>query len=266
MKARASTTASFGALGSLERGLTILELLADAGRMSVPALVEKLNVSGPTVFRTLVVLRSRKYVEHLAKERCYRLGPAVKNLGVRSDNVSLMRLALPALGALRTVTRETVNLARFNGIIEYEEILEGTYSMRMTAAVGEVVPPHATALGKAILAALAPDAAKTLCGPEPYEALTESTITSWARYATELERVRVVGFAEDVEEAQKHVACVAAAVVAADSFPLGAISISGLSQRMRKRDRSRLGQLVKQSCAEISRQLGANHPTTVGVK
>jgi DNA-binding transcriptional MocR family regulator len=54
---------------ALERGLDVLEILADRGDARVTELVDELGVSRATAFRILVTLENRGYVEHARGER-----------------------------------------------------------------------------------------------------------------------------------------------------------------------------------------------------
>jgi len=118
------------------------------------------------------------------------------------------------------------------------------------------VPAHATAIGKAILAALPPDRREVLLPPEPYPAHTANTITTRRELTMELTSVRSRGYAVDNQEEEIGAACLAAPILGSDGRPLGAISVSGLAVRLPERDRPELGALVARWCGDISAQLG----------
>ena len=202
---------------SLERGLDALDLLAEHGEVRLADLAEELEVSRATAFRVLASLQSRGYVEHARAERVYRLGHAVRALAERSDTSSVLRLAAPAMAELRASTGETVNLALLRrGTIVYAAIFDGVHALRMQASVGAVVPAHATAIGKAILAALPPDRREALLPPEPYPAHTANTITTRRELTRELTSVRSRGYAVDNQEEEIGAACLAAPILGSD--------------------------------------------------
>jgi DNA-binding IclR family transcriptional regulator len=242
---------------SLERGLDALELLAEHGEVRLADLAEELQVSRATAFRILASLQSRGYVEHARAERVYRLGHAVRALAERSDTSSVLRLAAPAMAELRASTGETVNLALLRrGKIVYSAIFDGVHALRMQASVGAEVPAYATAIGKAVLAALPPDRRDPLLPPEPYPALTANTITTRSELTRELTAIRSRGYAVDNQEEEIGAACLAAPVLGSDGRPLGAISVSGLAARLPEEDRPEIGRMVARWCADISAQLG----------
>ena len=168
-------------IGALERGIDLLELLGERGQMRLAEVARDLKTSRATAFRVLATLQSRGYVEHDRAARVYRLGPALRTLATTSASASVARFAAPAMAALRQETGETVNLGAVRrGRIVYVAVLDGVHALRVNAEVGEEVPPHATAIGKSILAALPSGQRPLFLDREPYEAFTEHTIRTRA--------------------------------------------------------------------------------------
>jgi DNA-binding IclR family transcriptional regulator len=242
---------------TLNNGLDLLELLAQRGEARLAEAATALGVSRPTAFRLLAALQARGYVEHLARERTYRLGPQVQTLAAGSDCSGLIRRAAPAMSALRDAHGETVNLAvlRRDRIL-YEEIFEGSFALRMSARVGDELPPHATALGKVILSLCEPGQRHAVLGEAPYPGYTKRTITDREALDRELLRTSARGWGSDYEETEVGAACVAAAIVSRDGRPLGGLSVAGLAARISRRDLQGLGREVAAHCASISAELG----------
>jgi DNA-binding IclR family transcriptional regulator len=242
---------------SLSNGLETLELLADQDQAKLVEIASHLGVSRATAFRVVTALESHGYVEHVRDEHVFRLGPGVRALAARSNATSVVRLAAPAMASLRSATSETVNLALLaRGRICYSAIIDGAFALRMLTKVGDQVPPHATAIGKVIAAFLPAGEREALLGTEPYPALTDLTITSSEELETELSRVRSDGFATDNGEIEVGAACVAAPIFGSDGRPLGAISVSGLAERMPNSGVPELGRMIRGWCDDISQQLG----------
>lgn len=245
--------------GPVERALDLLELLAKRDELSLAEVAAGLSSSRATAFRILSKLQSRGYVEHLRAQHTYRLGPQIRELASWAEQSALTRLALPALSELRAQSGESANLAalRRNRIV-YEMILDGAHSLRISNTVGEEVPPHSTALGKAILAWLEPARRPTLLGKPPFASFTTRTITTEEKLQQELERVRARGYATDDEEMAFGAYCVAAPIIGTSGEPIGAISVSGLAARIPVRSRAALGESVKRCCERISSRLAHN--------
>jgi len=250
-------TASPGnTLGSLDRGLTVLELIARRGEARLAELARELDTSRTTMFRVLETLRARGFAEHVAASHTYRLGPGARALASRATQSAITRLAEPAMADLRNATGETVNLIGVHGSrLVYEAVLEGGYALRSLPSLGMTIAAHASALGKAVLADSPAAMREVLLGPVPYQRFTDNTITARRELDAELDLTRQRRYATDKEENETGLTCVAAAIRGADGRPAGAISVSGLTDRMNKLDLADLGTRVQARCADIGKAL-----------
>jgi len=244
-------------IDALDRGIDVLEVIAERGSVRLAELPELLSVSRATAFRVLKTLEERGYVEHVRSERVYRLGPGPVILAARSQTSSIVSLAGPAMAELRDAIGETVNLALFRGgRVAYVEILDGYHALRLSVSVGEEAPLHATALGKAALAALTPDRRRQLLPMEPFPAYTDRTLTTWEQLDDELEVSQARGYTLELEESAVGVVCVGAAIIGKVGYPIGALSASGLSARFAKYERQEAGKRVAEWCRRISTDFG----------
>jgi IclR family acetate operon transcriptional repressor len=240
-------------LGSLDRGLAVLEFIARRGEARLAELAKEMGTSRTTMFRVLETLRARGFAEHVAASHTYRLGPGARSLAARAARSLITQLAEPVMAELRNETGETINMVGVQGgRLVYEAVLEGGYSLRSLPSLGQTVAAHCSALGKAVLALSPPAMREVLLGPEPYERFNEQTITARGELDVELAATRERGFALDEEESETGLTCVAAAICGADRRPGWAISVSGLSDRMHQRDLNELGQRVRGYCADIT--------------
>lgn len=252
----AGTVSTENTLGSLDRGLAVLEFIARRGEARLAELARELGTSRTTMFRVLETLRARGFAEHVAASHTYRLGPGARSLAAQATRSLITQLAEPVMAELRNETGETINLVGVQGgRLVYEAVLEGGYSLRSLPSLGQTVPAHCSALGKAVLALSPPAMRELLLGPEPYERFNEHTIIARGDLDLELEATRQRGFALDEEENETGLTCVAAAIRGADGRPAWAISVSGLSDRMRQRDLTELGKRVQARCAGIATAL-----------
>lgn len=241
---------------TLNKGLDILELLGERGDLRIQQIGEVLGLSRATAFRLVAALEERGYVEHDVQARTYRLALKVTELGAASQASSLSNFASGAMAELRASTGETINLGviRRDRII-YEDIVDGTYSLRLSARVGDSAPPHATAMGKAILAVISPERRERLLPLEPYEAFTQFTITTYQKLELDLGRSMRRGYAIDDQETELGARCVATPIVAGSGRPLGALSISAITARVSRDDLPRLGRLLVECTNSISEKM-----------
>lgn len=219
-----------GSVQSVDRSLDLLECLAQADKaQGVGELAEATGLPQGTVHRLLASLQQRGYVRR-DSARKYSLGTAALRLADAAQR-SLVRSARPYLAELVALSGETANLAVLEGDdVVYVAQVPSPHTLRMFAEVGRHVPPHSTAVGKVLLAAMPRERALAVLRRTGLAARTPSTITDLEAFAAELDLVAVQGWAADEEEQELGVRCVAVPV--AGSGPvLAALSLSGPAER-----------------------------------
>lgn len=245
------------------RAFDVLELLRDTDRaLSLGEISRRLGLVKSSGFRLLRTLESRGYVERVGDDGRYHLGPESMTF-VRgpAGHRQLMETALPHMQRLLEQFGETVNLGILrDGEVLYLEMLESPHAFRMTARVGARSPVHATALGKAIAAFMPEDEVRTMMQGREFPALTSRTITSPEAWLRELTRTRLRGHAQDNGETEPEASCIAAPIFGAGGRPIGAISLSGPTSRVRAL-KPRAAQALAASCRAISRALGFSSAT-----
>jgi len=215
---------------SLERAIDVLEALARAERaLGVGEVAEATRLPQGTVHRLLQTLQARGYVRR-AESRKYSLGTGAVRLGTAAQG-ALARSARPHLAELVRLSGETANLAVLEGDdVVYVEQVSSPHTLRMFAEVGRHVPPHSTAVGKVLLAALPRDRVVALLQRTGLPARTPATITRVEDFLAELDRTLERGWAADEEEQETGVRCVAAPV-GRDGHVVAALSVSGPADR-----------------------------------
>jgi DNA-binding IclR family transcriptional regulator len=246
-------------VGPLDRVLTVLEVLADAApSISLGEIATRTGFPKPTAHRILQVLIRRGYAE-AAGAGAYEPGARILELAGRMRAaLDLARRARPALEELRRQTPETIHFAILSGSeAVYVEKLEGSRAYRLTSAVGNRLPLHSTAIGKAILAHLPDGEWLSFVSSGQLVARTPNTITDVDVLARELERVRARGFSIDDEENEESTYCIGAAVFGSTGRVLGGISVSGPRFQFLPDDARALAPALVAAAAGVSRALGA---------
>jgi DNA-binding IclR family transcriptional regulator len=129
---------------------------------------------------------------------------------------------------------------------------------RQALEVGALLPAHATALGKVLLAHN-PYATEAVIAAGLYP-FTPATLVDADTLRDELNEVRVRGWASDVEELVEGEVSVAAPIQDRRGVTVGAIGISGPIERLAEDGdgpRSDLISYVRESARAVSRDLGA---------
>lgn len=224
---------------SIDRALSLLELLADAGgSMRLAELEAATGLPLPTVHRLIRSLAHNGYVRQEPSRR-YALGPRLIRLGEVSGR-GLGSLAMPHLTTLAAQIGETANMALLDGDdVLYVAQVPSAHSMRMFTEVGRRVSAHCTGVGKALLSQLSDQQVFELLGRTGMPAHTPHTFTEPSALVRELAVVRAQGWAVDRAEQEAGVWCVAAPVIGAPAQV--AISVSGPSGRVTA---ARLGEIA----------------------
>jgi len=128
---------------------------------------------------------------------------------------------------------------------------------RQALEVGALLPAHATAMGKVLLASNRYAAAELASTGLPR--YTTSTLTDWAALDAELGAVQERGWAIDAEELEVGVVSLAAPIQDRRGVTVGAIGISGPVERLLedREPRTDLVSFVREAARAVSRDLGA---------
>ena len=243
---------------SIDKALDLIELLAEHGSLSLIELTERLEQPKSSTYRIVLTLENRGFISRSDEDGKYCLG--YKQLMLTRNLLERNTLRSAALQEMKKLSErygDTVNLGvLLDGQVLYVEIIESTYPLRMTDAIGSRSPFHATAIGKAIAAQLPEDEVRELVSRSGLPALTPRTITTEDRFYAELERIRGQGYALDDEEIVEGARCVAAAVQDIRGRPVGAISLSGAMHRFKDEQLSETSDQLREAALSVSRKLG----------
>jgi IclR family transcriptional regulator, acetate operon repressor len=221
-------------LTSVDNALWLLQLVAERQALRVSEAAELLGVARSTAHRLLSALRRRDFLMQDRPNGAYRPGPALYAIGMAAiSRLDIRRIAQPALEQLRDKTKETASLAVLEGtMVRFVECYEGTSIVRIGNRAGVVRHAHASAIGKAILAALPDSELERRYPEEELPAPTSSSISSRRVLMAELTQIRRQGYALNWEESSEGVAAVAVALRDPTGMPLGSISLAVPSMRL----------------------------------
>jgi DNA-binding IclR family transcriptional regulator len=209
---------------AVDRALRILAVLQGGRRMSLGEIATAIDLAPSTVHGLVRTLLAHGMVQQEIDSGRYRLGPATLRLGnVYLDTLELRsRVAIWTEGLARRTgcaVRTAVLLFDEVVVVAHEPRPDGT---RQMPEVGIVIPAHASALGKALLAFQRDGSAD---GAGDLRSMTGETITEQAVLADQLEQIRATGLAMEAEEAVLGECAAAAAVFDAAGEATGAIGL-----------------------------------------
>jgi IclR family acetate operon transcriptional repressor len=255
--------ASAGSVKALDRGLSLLECLAESeSGMTQSDLGMTVGIPPATTFRLLNTLEQRQFVYQDVERGLWFVGQKAFQIGiVFLEGRDFVVRARPYLRQLMEQSGETTNLAvAENGKAIILAQVQSREMMRMIVPLGSQSPMHASGLGKALLAALKDEEVSAILHRRGLPAITEHTITSPELLRRTLEQIRMRGWAYDDEEHALGLRCVAATIHDEDQAVLAAISISGPKSRISDNRFPELGQLVFNTAADITATLGGRLP------
>ena len=242
---------------SVERAVTILDLLAQTGWRTGAEVARELHVHRSTALRLLGTLERHALVERDSKSSKYRLGQRLPQLAsVVTGESDLRSVARPVCEALAGALGETVTLdVLVGGEIVPIEQATGSTSVVSVNWLGRRTPVHCTASGKVILA-FGPDAVRLGVLARPLLRTTPHTIIDPAELGSQLEAARGDGFARTYEELEVGLDAIAAPVYSAAGEVVAAVDVSGPAHRLRAEGRPELVRLTLDAAADLSRRLG----------
>ncbi|MBW1783945.1 MAG: IclR family transcriptional regulator [Deltaproteobacteria bacterium] len=244
---------------ALERGLKVLELLADEGsELGLKSIAQKLNIPVPSLWRILGVLRENGYVLFDPDKKTYRLGFKFLYLGnVVLNRIGFRSQARGYLKRLVELTGETAELsARIKDQLILIEQVEGPEAVRLFSRVGSAYPYfHATAPGKVYLAHIDRDKLTRVMTRMGLPKITKHTVTRLDVLADELKLIAERGFASDTEEMREGVCRIASPVYDKTGKIVACLGIAAPAFRIKSRDYERIGNIIKDLAQELTDEL-----------
>ena len=246
------------------RTADVLSYLAESPNrpVGVTEVATALGLSKAVVFRILVTLLDRGYVEFDEQSRRYWLGARSLSLGMayleRSD---VRQPAHDTLVKLSGRNSETATLSLRTGWERmYVDQVLPPDDIKMVVPIGRPFPLHAGASSKAFLAFLAPAVLdRFFAEHRVLESLAENTIVEEEALRAELAEIRERGYAISRSERQHGAGSVAAPIFGHDGLPAAVMSVCGPVDRFEGR-RADAARMLLEETARLS-QRASRSPT-----
>jgi DNA-binding IclR family transcriptional regulator len=244
---------------SLERGLRVIEAIADAeGSATVSAIARKTGLPRSTVHHLLRALVESGYLVQDDGTPTYELSHKLFRLTKRTwTREQLAEIAAPFLEELSRRTGEGTSLAVLrDGAVTVVAKREPEGPVRVVQEVGAVRPLYCTAVGKALAAWLPARELEGLIRRSVFTPMTPNTITSAVAPRQELARIRTSGFAFDNEEHSLGIRCLATPVRDHSGEVRASLCVVGPKNHLPKRRMPELRQALAEVAADFSARLG----------
>ncbi len=244
--------------------LRALEAFEGHRDVGVSELSRTLGLHKNNVFRVLATLEQHDYIEQVADNDRYRLGPACQRLGRAFRETRAIGSEAPVYVAeLAERVGESAHVAvREGGVVRHLYGVEGSARVRTGLRVGDSLPVHCTALGKVLIGCAPPRVLESFdreaLSQGDLERHTDATIVDREKLVDHLRGVATRGWATDLGEWDPEIACAAVPVFDGEGALAGALSVSGPSFRLDSSDLEAAVVPVLQDVAQrLSRALGA---------
>lgn len=226
---------------------------------SVQDMAKELGYHKSSIQRIVTTLEAEGFLARVSEGKAlYRLGPVILFLGNLAEmSTDLRSIAQPVMNKLVEAVQETAYLCVADGFRSlYVEKVECSQSVRIVHAVGKRNPLYCTGVGKILLSGMSDEDIEKMIAERGLKAYTSTTITDRERLLEEIEKVRSSGVAEDHEELDTGVRCIAAPIFNRDGKIVAALSVSGPVQRFTPERMSHFEKELRAAAGEISFKLG----------
>jgi DNA-binding IclR family transcriptional regulator len=218
-----------GGNSTADRAIDILLLFGQPSpTLSAVEIASRLNISRSTTYRYLQSLRNFQLLEDGEQEGMFRLGPKIFELAlIARRGFGLSEVALPIMRQLAQEVDEVVLLTRRSGdqVVCIERI-ESSHSIRLSYERGHVLPLHAGASAKVLLAYTSHEASN---GPGRGE---QNPPDPKRPQAADLEKIRQQGYALSHGEVDANVRGIAAPIFLPSGDIAAGLSVAGPDFRL----------------------------------
>jgi DNA-binding IclR family transcriptional regulator len=219
-------------LRSIGRALEVLDCFDGKAPMTLKEISKTTGLPDSTLFRVLLTLEKHSYLSQ-AMDGAYQLAPKLRFGWLIGQANALRDKVRPELERLAQRFNETASMAYlYEDRIHVLDSIETFHEIRMSNRIGRVLPPHCSALGKAITAFQDRSIAEQIVEIYGLSRRTDRTITDRARLFDEFAEIRRTGIACDREESILGGICYSAAIGPAGKPVVAAISLSTPVVRM----------------------------------
>ncbi len=219
-------------LRSIGRALEVLDCFDGKAPLALKEIGISTGLPESTLFRVLLTLEKHGYLKQ-AVDGTYQLAPKLR-FGWLIEQANVLRDKVrPELERLTRRFNETVSMAYlYEDRIHVLDCIETFHEIRISNRIGRVLPPHCSAMGKAITAFQDRALAEQIVEVYGLSRRTEFTITDRARLFDEFAQIRSTGIACDRQESILGGICYSAALHPAEGPVVAAISLSTPVVRM----------------------------------
>jgi DNA-binding IclR family transcriptional regulator len=247
-----------GSNQSVDRALTILQVLARHPDATVGAVARELNVHKSTASRLLAALERHGLVTQSTWRGTYSLGFGLLRLaGAVTAQSSFAQAAQQACEEVSRSLTETLNVAILDELaaVNIAQATGNSTLYRAREYVGHRTPLNATSSGKVLLA-FADEQTRREYRRMKLERFTDRTITDHSALDEELERVRQRGWGYSHQEWEDRINAIAVPVRSPAGQVVAAMTVTGPEHRLPRSDFETIAGRLQAAADQLGLQAG----------
>jgi DNA-binding IclR family transcriptional regulator len=227
--------------------------------LNASELTRRLKLSRTSVIRLLATLQRSGYIEKCPDAVGYRIG-------LRAFEVGSLFLAANPLSAVLTRALdelvEKTQCTAYLAVLDKDDVVmlncrEGTLPIRFVWQVGDRLPLHTTAMGKAMLACMSSEQINHHVGRgKTLRGLTEKSIRTRAQLDADIAKARERGWGLAREESHAGLTAVGSAILDKARRPIAAISVSFFDYPPNPKRVNQLAKVVMAVADGVSNKIG----------
>lgn len=243
---------------ALDRGLTLLSMVAAQQRIGLSELATQAEMPPSTAHRLMSTMQRHGVVEFDEEAQQWLIGIETFRMGNSYlKRTNLIEASRDAMRRLMEETGETSNLGIADeGDVVFVSQVESHNPIRAFFRPGTRGALHASGIGKALLAELPHDEVAAILERKGMATLTANTLDTPDALFADLATARKRGWALDDEEHHAGMRCVAAPVFNRYGEVVAGISISGPTVRFAQSHLDDIGTRVKAAADAITQEIG----------
>lgn len=216
-----------------ERAFQVIEMVAQAGRVTTAGIVTALAIPKTTAHRLVSNLEEFGFLEHGMERGRYQVGARLLELATNILAAATSNGPIHAvLAELSRRTAETISLGVLRGSeVVYIDSAIGNSPLTLNFQKGHRAPAHCTSSGRVFLAHMEKKQLDAYLLSGPWEPITPSTIVDPEQLRLEVERVHKNGYAVNDSEFAIGVVGAAVPIMGPSGRVIACLSISAPKAR-----------------------------------
>lgn len=245
-------------VSSVMKVFSILQALGEQKEIGVSELSQRLMMSKATTYRFLQTMKTLGFVAQEGEADKYSLTLKLFELGSKSlEYVDLVGLANKEMQLIADKTNEALHLGALDGdSIIYIHKIDSGYNLRMYSRIGRRNPLYSTAIGKVLMAERDESFVRNILKDVEFIKHTERTHGNVDELLEELKLVRQQHFAEDNEEQEPGLRCIAAPIYDRFGHIIASISMSFPTIRFEEARKGEYVAMLQNAGRNVSEHLG----------